>query len=161
MRLTVRGSYAVRALVDLAGQGDSRPVSLREIAARGRISMSYLEQLFLKLRRHRIVKSVRGPGGGYLLARDPETISIAEIIESVEEKLEPIFCVDPASPRKCPRARRCAAYLVWNELAGKIREFLGSVSLAEVLRKTQELRVAPDSGEDPRGAKKPSSSRAT
>ncbi len=161
MRLTVRGSYAVRALVDLAGQGGSRPVSLREIAARSGISMSYLEQLFLKLRRQRLVKSVRGPGGGYLLAREPEAISVAEIIESVEEKLAPIYCVDPASPRKCAQVRRCAAHLVWKDLAGRIREFLGSVSLAELVRKNQDLRAVPDSGEGAGGVMEPSSRRAT
>ncbi|OGP82216.1 MAG: hypothetical protein A2Y95_02265 [Deltaproteobacteria bacterium RBG_13_65_10] len=149
MRLTARGSYAVRALVDLANQGDSRPVSLRAIAARGEISVSYLEQLFLKLRRHGIVKSVRGPGGGYLLAREPEGISVADIIESVEEKLDPMYCVDPNSPRKCFRIECCPAHLVWNELARRIREFLASVSLAELMRQSQTLRACPqNSGED-------------
>jgi Rrf2 family iron-sulfur cluster assembly transcriptional regulator len=138
MRLTARGSYAVRALVDLAGQGDSRPISLREIASRGDISVSYLEQLFLKLRRNRIVKSVRGPGGGYLLARNPGEISVAEIIEAVEEKIEPIYCVDPSADRKCSRTQCCAAHIVWKELAGRIREFLDSVKLDELTRMTQE-----------------------
>lgn len=138
MRLTARGSYAVRALVDLTNHGNSRPVSLREIAARGDISVSYLEQLFLKLRRNSIVRSVRGPGGGYLLARSPGEISVAEIIEAVEEKLEPIYCVDPASDRKCSRADCCAAHLVWKELAGRIREFLDSVKLDELSRMTQQ-----------------------
>ena len=138
MRLTARGSYAVRAMVDLTHHGDSRPVSLREIAARGNISVSYLEQLFLKLRRSRIVRSVRGPGGGYLLARSPGEISVAEIIEAVEEKLEPIYCVDPAADRKCSRTDCCAAHIVWKELAGRIREFLDSVKLDELARMTQQ-----------------------
>jgi Rrf2 family iron-sulfur cluster assembly transcriptional regulator len=147
MRLTARGSYAVRALVDLTNHGNSRPVSLREIAARGDISVSYLEQLFLKLRRTRIVRSVRGPGGGYLLARNPSEISVAEIIEAVEEKLEPIYCVDPAADRKCSRTDCCAAHLVWKELAGRIREFLSSVKLDELSRMTRGF-VAPASGAD-------------
>ncbi len=145
MRLTARGSYAVRALVDLTNHGNSRPVSLREIAARGDISVSYLEQLFLKLRRTQIVRSVRGPGGGYLLARSPAEISVAEIIEAVEEKLEPIYCVDPASDRKCSRTDCCAAHLVWKELAGRIREFLDSVKLDELSRMTQGF-VTPTAG---------------
>jgi Rrf2 family iron-sulfur cluster assembly transcriptional regulator len=147
MRLTARGSYAVRAMVDLAHHGDARPVSLREIAARGNISVSYLEQLFLKLRRSRIVRSVRGPGGGYLLARNPGEISVAEIIEAVEEKLEPIYCVDPAADRKCSRADCCSAHLVWKQLATRIREYLDSVKLEELARMTRQsatpLTVAP------------------
>jgi Rrf2 family iron-sulfur cluster assembly transcriptional regulator len=156
MRLTARGSYAVRAMVDLTHHGDSRPVSLREIAARGNISVSYLEQLFLKLRRSRIVRSVRGPGGGYLLARRPEDISVAEIIEAVEEKLEPIYCVDPAADRKCTRADCCSAHLVWKELAARIREYLDSVKLEELARMTRQssmpLTVAPTVGSGDVGA---------
>ena len=157
MRLTARGSYAVRALVDLTNHGDSRPVSLRQIAARGDISVSYLEQLFLKLRRNSIVRSVRGPGGGYLLARSPGEISVAEIIEAVEEKLEPIYCVDPAADRKCSRADCCAAHLVWKELAGRIREFLDSVKLDELTRMTQETLppIPRDAAEGLRNDKAP------
>ncbi len=141
MRLTARGSYAVRALVDLANHGNTRPVSLREIASRGDISVSYLEQLFLKLRRTQIVSSVRGPGGGYLLARKPSEISVAQIVEAVEEKLEPIYCVDPSSDRKCSRTDCCAAHLVWKELAARIREYLESVKLDDLARMTQGSRV--------------------
>jgi Rrf2 family iron-sulfur cluster assembly transcriptional regulator len=143
MRLTARGSYAVRALVDLASQGGARPVSLREIATRGDISVSYLEQLFLKLRRGQIVRSVRGPGGGYLLARSPGEISVAEIIEAVEEKLEPIYCVDPNARRKCNRTNCCAAHLVWRELAGRIRDFLSGVKLDELARMSRAIPGEP------------------
>jgi len=142
MRLTARGSYAVRALVDLACQGGSRPISLREIAARGNISVSYLEQLFLKLRRNKLVRSVRGPGGGYLLARNAGEISVADIIEAVEEKIEPIYCVDPTAGRKCSRTHCCAAHLIWKDLAVRIREFLEAVKLDELVRMTQGLATS-------------------
>ena len=146
MRITARGSYALRALVDLASQEGSQPVSLREIAARGDISVSYLEQLFLKLRRRELVRSVRGPGGGYLLNRDAAEISVADVIEAVEEKIEPIYCVDPASDRKCSLEPCCAAHDVWQGLAERIREYLSSVRLDELVRKSRAMRPGAAGG---------------
>lgn len=140
MRITARGSYALRALVDLASQPGSQPVSLREIAARGNISVSYLEQLFLKLRRHELVKSVRGPGGGYLLNRETKSITVADIIEAVEERIEPIYCVDPNADRECSLEPCCAAHFVWKGLAEKIRGYLASVRLDELVRKSMAMR---------------------
>lgn len=150
MRITARGSYALRALVDLASQPGSQPISLREIAARGDISVSYLEQLFLKLRRHELVKSVRGPGGGYLLNRGTDTITVADIIEAVEERIEPIYCVDPKADRECSLELCCAAHLVWKGLAEQIRNYLSSVRLDEVVRKSRAMREggAGGNGED-------------
>jgi Rrf2 family iron-sulfur cluster assembly transcriptional regulator len=141
MRITARGSYAVRALVDLASQPGTRPISLREIAARGHISISYLEQLFLKLRRCNLVRSVRGPGGGYLLAKGPETITVAEVIEAVEERIEPIYCVRPSSDRTCSLESCCAAHVVWKGLAERMRDYLSSVSLEEMVKTSETLRT--------------------
>ncbi len=146
MRITARGSYALRALVDLASQPGSQPVSLREIAARGNISVSYLEQLFLKLRRHELVKSVRGPGGGYLLNKGTDSITVADIIEAVEERIEPIFCVDPKADRECPLEPCCAAQGVWEGLAAQIRGYLASVRLDELVRKSRAMREAGGKG---------------
>jgi len=140
MRITARGSYALRALVDLASQEGRQPVSLREIAGRGNISVSYLEQLFLKLRRNDIVRSVRGPGGGYLLNREAHTISVADVIEAVEEKLEPIYCVDPGSGRSCTLEPCCAAHGVWKGLAERIRDYLSSVHLDELVHRSRAMR---------------------
>ena len=148
MRITARGSYAVRALVDLASQPGNQPVSLREIAARGNISISYLEQLFLKLRRHELVKSVRGPGGGYLLRRPPATITVADVIEAVEERIEPIYCVDPKSDRECQMEPCCAAHLVWEGLADRIRDYLSSVKLDTLVKKSLAMREAGTAGSE-------------
>ncbi|MFQ5458822.1 MAG: RrF2 family transcriptional regulator [Myxococcota bacterium] len=142
MRITARGSYALRALVDLASQPGTQPVSLREIAARGNISVSYLEQLFLKLRRNALVKSVRGPGGGYLLNKGPEQISVSDVIEAVEERIEPIYCVDPESDRECMLEPCCAAHLVWKGLADQIRSYLSAVKLDELVRRSKAMRAA-------------------
>jgi Rrf2 family iron-sulfur cluster assembly transcriptional regulator len=152
MRITARGSYAVRALVDLASQTGTRPVSLREIAARGHISVSYLEQLFLKLRRRELVRSVRGPGGGYLLARTADSISVAEVIEAVEEKIEPIYCVRPSSDRICSLESCCAAHLVWKGLAERMRSYLSSVNLEEMVRNSEALRMKASPSTDGEGA---------
>jgi Rrf2 family iron-sulfur cluster assembly transcriptional regulator len=150
MRITARGSYAVRALVDLASQPGTRPVSLRQIAARGHISVSYLEQLFLKLRRRHLVRSVRGPGGGYLLARNADSISVAEVIEAVEERIEPIYCVRPSSNRTCSRETCCAAHQVWKGLAERMRDYLSSINLEEMVRNSEALQLGgalPTDGE--------------
>ncbi len=159
MRITARGSYALRALVDLASQESAQPVSLRQIAARGDISVSYLEQLFLKLRRKKLVRSVRGPGGGYLLNREAADISVADVIEAVEEKIEPIYCVDPASERTCSLEPCCAAHDVWQGLAERIRAYLSSVRLDELVRKSRAMRPGNTGGTNgdpfavlPRGA---------
>jgi Rrf2 family iron-sulfur cluster assembly transcriptional regulator len=148
MRITARGSYALRALVDLASQEGNQPVSLREIAGRGDISVSYLEQLFLKLRRKQLVRSVRGPGGGYLLNRPAGEISVADVIEAVDEKLEPIYCVDPASDRTCSLEPRCAAHDVWQGLADRIHTYLSSVRLDELVRKSRALERRKDGAGD-------------
>jgi Rrf2 family iron-sulfur cluster assembly transcriptional regulator len=146
LRMTARGSYAVRALVDLASQPTTRPVALREIAQRRQISVSYLEQLFLKLRRNELVRSVRGPGGGYLLTRDPETISVADVIEAVDERIEPIYCTDPASDRECSVVQCCEAHMVWEGLALHIREYLSSIKLDALARQSKALRESAASG---------------
>ncbi len=152
MRITARGSYAVRALVDLASQPGTRPVSLREIAARGHISVSYLEQLFLKLRRRQLVRSVRGPGGGYLLARNANSISVAEVIEAVEEKIEPIYCVRPSSERVCSLESCCPAHLVWKGLAERMREYLTSINLEEMVKNSEALQMKATPSTDGVGA---------
>ena len=135
MRLSTKGRYAVMAMVDLAQYGDAGPVSLAEIAERQEISLSYLEQLFAKLRRGGLVKSVRGPGGGYLLAHHRDRTRIADIILAVDEPIHAIRC-QPGATLGCRGDRsRCLTHDLWEELSNQIHLYLSSVSLGDVCEK--------------------------
>lgn len=130
------------AMVDLALNSDGKPVALADIAARQEISLSYLEQLFAKLRRGGQVKSVRGPGGGYLLARSAADTRISDIILSVDEPIRATRC-SPGSPKGCTSGSgRCVTHDLWEELSNQIHLFLNSVSVADVC----ERRVFGKSG---------------
>ena len=132
MRLSTKGRYAVMALVDLAGHSNGRPVALADISGRQEISLSYLEQLFAKLRRAGLVKSVRGPGGGYLLARSAEDTRISDAIMAVDEPIRATRC-KPNSGTGCHSDKsRCLTHDLWEELSHQIHLFLNSVSLADV-----------------------------
>ena len=133
MKLSTKGRYAVMAMADLAIQSAGRPVSLADIAARQEISLSYLEQLFGKLRRCGLVKSVRGPGGGYMLGRGPEEIRISDIVLSVDEPLTATRCT-PGSPTGCHSNQgRCLTHDLWEELSNQIHLYLSSVTLDDVV----------------------------
>ncbi|MBV8779526.1 MAG: Rrf2 family transcriptional regulator [Alphaproteobacteria bacterium] len=142
MRLSTKGRYAVMAMVDLAQHSAAGPVCLSDIAARQEISLSYLEQLFAKLRRGGLVKSVRGPGGGYLLAHEREATRIADIILAVDEPIRATRC-RPGTALGCRGDRsRCLTHDLWEELSNQIHLYLSSVSLADVC----ERRVLGTSG---------------
>ncbi|HEX3954755.1 MAG TPA: Rrf2 family transcriptional regulator [Stellaceae bacterium] len=142
MKLSTKGRYAVMAMVDLAQQGNGDPVTLTEIAERQEISLSYLEQLFAKLRRRGLVKSVRGPGGGYLLAHDRDDTRIADIILAVDEPLHAVRC-KPGTAIGCRGDRsRCLTHDLWEELSNQIHLYLNSVSLGDVC----ERRILGTSG---------------
>ncbi|MHA1599619.1 MAG: Rrf2 family transcriptional regulator [Alphaproteobacteria bacterium] len=133
MKLSTKGRYAVMALVDLAGHDGDRPISLAEIAERQEISLSYLEQLFAKLRRGGLVKSVRGPGGGYLLAHPAEKMRIADIILAVDEPIRATRCT-PGQPHGCRANKsRCITHDLWEELGNQIYLYLSSVTVADVV----------------------------
>ena len=135
MKLSTKGRYAVMAMVDLARHGNGRPVSLAEIAERQEISLSYLEQLFAKLRRSGLVRSVRGPGGGYLLAHDQDETRICDIIVAVDEPIHAVRCT-PGAALGCRGDRsRCLTHDLWEELSNQIRLYLSSVSLGDVCEK--------------------------
>ncbi len=138
MRLSTKGQYAVRAVVNLACHSNGNPITLRDISEEEEISLSYLEQLFSKLRKGKVVKSIKGPGGGYVLARSSRDISVGEIIEMVEEGLDPVECLD-SDHEGCNRADRCTTQRVWKGLGDKIREFLGSISVEELSREAAEI----------------------
>jgi len=132
MRLSTKGRYAVMAMVDLAHQSNRGPVTLAEIAERQEISLSYLEQLFAKLRKAGLVRSVRGPGGGYLLTQGRAETRIADIILAVDEPIRATRCA-PGAPVGCRGNKtRCQTHDLWEELGNQIHLYLSSVSLADV-----------------------------
>jgi len=132
-------------MVNLACHTGDKPVTLRDISEEEGISLSYLEQLFVKLRKGKIVKSVRGPGGGYVLAKPANAISVGEVIAVVEEPMNPVACLDDGALR-CDRASSCITQRVWKGLAEKIAEFLSSVSIEDLSR---EAKTASLSGAAP------------
>jgi Rrf2 family transcriptional regulator, iron-sulfur cluster assembly transcription factor len=135
MRLSTKGRYAVMAMVDLAQHSADGPVCLSDIAERQEISLNYLEQLFAKLRRGGLVKSVRGPGGGYLLAYERDATRISDIILAVDEPIRAIRC-KPGQTLGCRGDRsRCLTHDLWEELSNQIHLYLSSVSLGDVCEK--------------------------
>lgn len=132
MRLTTKGRFAVTAMVDLALRGADGPVALAGISERQQISLSYLEQLFGKLRRHRLVDSVRGPGGGYCIARPLTEVSVADIIRAVDEPLDATQC---GGRENCLEDHRCMTHDLWSTLNAKMYEYLASVSLESLVAK--------------------------
>ena len=131
MRLTTKGRFAVTAMIDLALRSHSGPVALAAISQRQQISLSYLEQLFGKLRRHELVESTRGPGGGYTLARKPEDITVADIIVAVDEALDATGC---GGKENClGEGNRCMTHELWAQLNAKMVDFLDSVSLQSLV----------------------------
>ncbi len=132
MRLSTKAQYAVRAMVSLSLNSSGDPISLKDISAREELSLTYLEQLFVKLRRGDIVQSVRGPGGGYVLARPAEEIRVDEIIDSVEESLVPVSCM--ATDGSCGCTQECVTQNVWQELGNRVRSFLSSITLEDLTR---------------------------
>jgi Rrf2 family transcriptional regulator, iron-sulfur cluster assembly transcription factor len=139
MRLTTKGRFAVTAMVDLAMRQARGPVTLAAISERQHISLSYLEQLFGKLRRHKLVTSVRGPGGGYNLARTPQGITVAEVISAVDEPLDATQC---GGKENCHDDKRCMTHDLWATLNEKMNDYLSSVSLADVVSHQQGKQVA-------------------
>jgi Rrf2 family iron-sulfur cluster assembly transcriptional regulator len=138
MRLTTKGRFAVTAMVDLSMRQTRGPVTLAAISERQHISLSYLEQLFGKLRRAKLVNSVRGPGGGYNLARATNEITVSDIITAVDEPIDATQC---GGKENCIDDRRCVTHDLWATLNEKMNDYLGSVSLADVVSHQQGKQV--------------------
>lgn len=154
MRLTTKGRFAVTAMIDVAMHGGNGPVTLAAVSGRQRISLSYLEQLFGKLRRSGLVDSVRGPGGGYNLARPQAQVSVADIILAVDEPIDATQC---GGKENCLDDRRCMTHDLWMGLNEHIFSFLSGVSLADLVRQQQPADVAvlhdhrqPSAGSSPK-----------
>jgi Rrf2 family iron-sulfur cluster assembly transcriptional regulator len=149
MRLSTKGRYAVMAMTDLAANGDERAVSLAEIAARQQISLPYLEQLFARLRRAGLVRSVRGPGGGYRLAKHASETRIGEIVLAVDEPIRATRCSGEADTHKGCMAtgEQCLTHGLWAALGAKIEDYLGSVSLDDVLHRRFDGSALPSASQ--------------
>ncbi len=143
MRLTTKGRFAVTAMIDLALQHGSGPVTLAEISGRQKISLSYLEQLFGKLRRHHLVESVRGPGGGYCLARELGGVTVADIILAVDEPIDATQC---GGKENCRDEQKCLTHDLWAALNERIFDYLGSVSLQQLVEAQRTREAAQAAG---------------
>jgi Rrf2 family iron-sulfur cluster assembly transcriptional regulator len=150
MRLTTKGRFAVTAMIDVAMHNGDGPVTLAGVAERQKISLSYLEQLFGKLRRAGLVDSVRGPGGGYNLARASDVVSVADIITAVDEPIDATQC---GGKENCMDDRRCMTHELWAGLNAHIFTFLSSVSLEQLVRQQDKQDVTVL--QDQRTGKKP------
>jgi len=139
VRLTTKGRYAVTAMLDLAFHSQTRPVTLTDIATRQTISLSYLEQLFARLRKAGMVKGVRGPGGGYKLSRDAADINIADIIVAVDEQVDSTKC---GGKGNCQNNQPCLTHDLWMGLSEQIREYLSGISLGSLLEREMVSDVA-------------------
>ena len=139
MRLTTKGRFAVTAMIDLGMRHGEGPVTLAGISERQRISLSYLEQLFGKLRRHALVDSVRGPGGGYCLAKNMDEISVADIIRAVDEPIDATQC---GGLGNCRDEQQCMTHDLWTNLNTRIYDYLSSVKLMELVRSQDGKHVA-------------------
>jgi Rrf2 family iron-sulfur cluster assembly transcriptional regulator len=139
MRLTTKGRYAVTAMLDLALHEGAGPVSLADISRRQEISLSYLEQLFARLRRNGLVSSVRGPGGGYRLLRDASATCVAEIIDAVNEVTDTTACEGRGG---CQQGEICLTHTLWDDLSQQIHGFLSGITLADLVARGEVQRVS-------------------
>ncbi|MEC7832632.1 MAG: Rrf2 family transcriptional regulator [Pseudomonadota bacterium] len=130
MKLTTKGRYAIVAMIDIALYTSNTPISLSEISKRQNISLSYLEQLFSKLKTKSLVKSVRGPGGGYKLDRNPSKITLFEIITAVDENMDQTQC---GGAMNCNNDKPCLTHYVWTDLTKQINDYMKGVSLGDII----------------------------
>ncbi|KIX15132.1 RrF2 family transcriptional regulator [Dethiosulfatarculus sandiegensis] len=142
MKLSTRGRYGVRAMLELALHAEDNPVPLRDLAVRQEISAKYLEQLLIPLKGAGLVKSVRGARGGYLLAKDPNDVTLYEIVRSLEGPLAPVECVQ--DPKYCDRVGGCTVHLIWGEMGDMLVKYLSNLTLADMVDKQKEKdKVCP------------------
>jgi Rrf2 family protein len=147
MRFSAKSRYAIRAVIDLALHRDQEPISVRAVAERQEISADYLEQIVRRLRQHGLLKSARGPSGGFSLARPPEEITVAEVLRALEETVTTAPCLaeDRHNHARCPRQPHCAARLLWETVEQDIEELLGRTTIADIVSRARaELPEAPE-----------------
>lgn len=143
MRLTTKGRYAVTAMLDLAVHATEGPITLADISQRQGISLSYLEQLFSKLRKRELVASARGPGGGYRLSRESDQINVAEVIAAVDETVDATRC---AGQGNCQNGEECLTHQLWTDLSAQLYDFLNGISLGQLVenRRVQDVAARQD-----------------
>ncbi len=149
LRLSTKGQYGVRAMYEIARAGSVGPVTIRQISERQNVSVSYLEQILNTLRKSGIIQSVKGPGGGYMLARVPEKISIGEILRELEGPVAITSCLDPSEG--CIRVDSCVTHLLWKSLGENIEQFLNSMSLKDLLAGGQPMTLPKMPGKGRQG----------
>lgn len=138
LKLSTKGQYGVRAMFELAKNYEQGPLTIKEIAKRQDVSVAYLEQLLNKLRRSKLIKSQKGPGGGYAINKRPEEISVKMILNSLEGPVAIAQCLDP-STKGCKRVEGCVTRLLWKSLGEKIEEFLDTIHLDDLLKEEMKL----------------------
>jgi len=143
MRLSTRGRYALRSMVDVALHNGEKPVSRQDIAVRQGISPDYVAQLFRRLRVAGLVRAIKGPGGGYRLSRDAASIRAGDVIRAVEGPVAIVHCTVPSDEPSCNRVGRCVTHLMWKQLSRLVEEFLDSVTLQDLCDKAQQLSQPP------------------
>ncbi|MGA7801267.1 MAG: Fe-S cluster assembly transcriptional regulator IscR [Gammaproteobacteria bacterium] len=150
MKLTTKGRYAVTAMLDLAFHCQDGPVSLADIARRQGISLSYLEQLFTRLRKDGLVTSTRGPGGGYSMSRPADSIAVAQVISAVDENVDTTRC---GGLSNCQNEQQCLTHDLWTDLSRQIYNFLNDITLGQLMRRSgvQEVALRQDSSMKPAG----------
>ena len=142
MKLNSRGRYAVMALADMANFDMKNPISLRDISLRQNISLVYLEQIFLKLKKNNIVKSVRGTNGGYILTKDPEQIKLSNIFSAVDEKVKTVQCKRKTKKGCNGKLTKCITHNLWDELELYINDFFDKKNLGDLLKNNLETRIS-------------------
>jgi len=141
LTLSTKGEYGVRAIFEIAREYEKGPISIREIARRQGVSVAYLEQLLNRLKRAGLIKSQKGPGGGYMLIKKPDEITIGNILNTLEGPVALTMCLDPASGKgRCSLVKRCVTRLLWQSLGKKIEDFLNNVTLDDLLREEKRLK---------------------
>jgi len=147
LKLSTKGQYGVRAMFEIAKNYPATTTTIREISKKQDVSVSYLEQILNRLRRDGLIESVKGPGGGYVLSRAPSEISILAVLQVLEGPVAITACLKPESGEGCRRADRCVTRLLWKSLGERIEQFLGTISLEDLMR--EEVNVV-DLEEGPR-----------
>ena len=141
MKLTTKGRYAVMALADLANFSDQNPIPLRDISLRQGISLDYLEQIFSKLKKEDIVKSIRGKNGGYILAKEPSRIKLSNIFSAVDEKVTTLLCKRESKKGCNNKSTKCITHYLWDDLEMHINDFFDKKNLGDLLKSNLERRI--------------------
>lgn len=144
MKLSTKSRYGLRAIFDIAYHSGGLPTQIKEISKRQGVTPRYLEQIFQKLKVAGLIKSIRGPKGGYYLAREPEKISVADVIRAVEETIDPVLCARRSkakNKKKCRREKNCVARVIWQEASKLLHQYFSSVSIAQICQRAQEMGI--------------------